>query len=101
MPISVLEALASGVPVVSTNVGGLPFLVEDGKTALLIPPSDPERMAEAMLRVLSDESLRRRMVQAGLDHARRFAWESVRGELFLAYEMALDGAMLTVTHDGK
>ncbi|CAH1193154.1 Glycos_transf_1 domain-containing protein [Candidatus Nitrotoga sp. BS] len=101
MPISVLEALASGVPVVSTNVGGLPFLVEDGKTALLIPPSDPERMAEAMLRVLSDESLRRRMVQAGLDHARRFAWESVRGELFLAYEMALDGAMLTVTQDGK
>ena len=59
MPISILEALASGVPVVSTNVGGVPFLVEDGKTALLIPPGDPERMAEAMLRVLSDESLRR------------------------------------------
>ncbi|MEO6423358.1 MAG: glycosyltransferase family 4 protein [Candidatus Nitrotoga sp.] len=96
MPISVLEALASGVPVVSTNVGGLPFLVEDGKTALLIPPSDPERMAEAMLSVLGDESLRRRMVQAGLVHARRFAWESVRGELFLAYEMALNGATLTV-----
>jgi len=101
MPISILEALASGVPVVSTDVGGIPFLVEDGKTALLVPPRDPERMAEAMLRVLSDESLRERMVKTGLDHARRFAWESVRGELFLAYKMALDGATLAATQDGK
>ncbi len=101
MPISILEALASGVPVVSTDVGGIPFLVEDGKTALLVPPRDPERMAEAMLHVLSDESLRERMVKTGLDHARRFAWESVRGELFLAYKMALDGATLAATPDGK
>lgn len=101
MPISILEALASGVPVVSTDVGGIPFLVEDGKTALLVPPRDPERMAEAMLRVLRDESLRERMVQTGLNHARRFAWESVRDELFLAYEMALDGATLAVTQDRK
>lgn len=101
MPISILEALASGVPVVSTNVGGVPFLVEDEKTALLVPPRNPERMAEAVLRVLRDESLRERMVQAGLDHARRFAWESVRGELFLAYEMALDGATLAVTQEGR
>lgn len=96
MPISILEALASGVPVVSTDVGGIPFLVEDGKTALLVPPRDPERMAKAMLRVLNDESLRKHMVKTGLDHARRFAWESVRGELFLAYQMALGGATLAV-----
>lgn len=101
MPISILEALASGVPVISTNVGGVPFLVEDGKTALLVPPGDPERMAEAMLRVLSDESLRERMVKTGLDHARRFAWECVRGELFLAYEMALNRATLAVAADEK
>jgi len=101
MPISILEALASGVPVVSTDVGGIPFLVEDGKTALLVPPGDPERMAEAMLRVLRDESLRERMVKTGLDHAHRFAWESVRDDLFLAYKMALDGATLAVTQDRK
>ncbi len=101
MPISILEALASGVPVVSTDVGGIPFLVEDGKTALLVPPSDPERMAEAMLRVLRDESLRERMVKTGLDHAHRFAWESVRGKLFLAYQMALGGAPLAAPQDEK
>jgi L-malate glycosyltransferase len=95
MPISILEALASGVPVVSTNVGGVPFLVEDEKTALLVPPRNPERMAEAMLRVLRDESLRNRMVQTGLNHARQFAWESVRGRLFSSYEMALGESILT------
>ena len=101
MPISILEALASGVPVISTNVGGIPFLVEDGKTALLVPPRDPQRMAAAILRVLRDEFLRESMVQTGLDHARRFAWECVRGELFLAYEMALDRVTLAVTPDEK
>lgn len=101
MPISILEALASGVPVVSTDVGGVPFLVEDGKTALLVPPRNPELMAEAMLRLLRDESLRNHMVQTGLDHARQFSWESVRGELFLAYKMALDGTTLAVTQEGR
>jgi glycosyltransferase involved in cell wall biosynthesis len=101
MPISILEALASGVPVVSTDVGGVPFLVEDGKTALLVPPRNPEQMALAVLRMLHDESLRNRMIENGLEHARRFAWKSVRGELFLAYEMALDGATLAVTQDGR
>ena len=101
MPISILEALASGVPVVSTDVGGVPFLVEDGKTALLVPPRNPEQMAVAVLRVLRDESLRNRMVENGLEHARRFAWKSVRGELFLTYEMALNGATLAVTQDER
>jgi glycosyltransferase involved in cell wall biosynthesis len=101
MPISILEALASGVPVVSTDVGGVPFLVEDGKTALLVPPRNPEQMAVAVLRVLRDESLRDRMVENGLEHARRFAWKSVRNELFLAYQMALDGTTWAVTQDGR
>jgi glycosyltransferase involved in cell wall biosynthesis len=99
MPISILEALASGVPVVSTNVGGVPFLVEDGMTALLVPPRNPAQMAVAVLRVLRDESLRERMVQYGLDHARRFAWESVRGQLFSAYEIALGKSMLTAASE--
>lgn len=95
MPISILEALASGVPVVSTDVGGVPFLVEHEETALLVPPGDAEAMADACLRVLRDEPLRNRMIQAGLNHARQFAWESVQGQLFSAYEMALGESMLT------
>jgi glycosyltransferase involved in cell wall biosynthesis len=75
--------------------------VEDGKTALLVPPRDPEQMAEAVLRVLRDETLREHMVKNGLNHAHRFAWESVRGELFLAYKMALNEATLALTLDRK
>ena len=93
MPISILEALASGVPVVSTNVGGVPYLVEDGKTALLVPPRDPERMADAMLRLLRDESLRNHMVQAGVKHARQFSWERVREQLLSTYVVALGRSM--------
>ena len=54
MPISVLEALASGVPVVSTNVGGIPYLVEHEKTAMLVPARNPEAMANAILSLLND-----------------------------------------------
>jgi glycosyltransferase involved in cell wall biosynthesis len=53
MPNSVLEAMASGAPVVSTNVGGVPFIVRDGATALLVPPGDAEAMAQAAQRILA------------------------------------------------
>src|SRR5205085_2011474 len=49
MPISILEALASEVPVVSTRVGGVPFIIEHEKQALLVPPGDPSAMATAVL----------------------------------------------------
>lgn len=99
MPISILEALASGVPVVSTNVGGVPFLVADGKTALLVPARDPAQMANAVLRILSDASLRQSLAHAGLAHARQFGWESVRDKLFSAYSHALGERSLAHASD--
>ena len=79
MPISLLEAMASAVPIVSTDVGGIPFLVEDGRTALLIPPGDADAMAGAALRVIGDPLLRERMGAAALDAVGRYAWPQVRG----------------------
>jgi glycosyltransferase involved in cell wall biosynthesis len=56
-PYVLLEAMAAGVPVVATAVGGVPEIVENEKSALLIPARDPQAMAAAMARVLSDEQL--------------------------------------------
>ena len=89
MPNSLLESLASGVPVVSTNVGGIPFLVRDGETALLVAPRDAEAMAAAVVRLLEDESLRGRLSKAGAGAIQRFAWPHVAPVLAEVYRRAM------------
>jgi glycosyltransferase involved in cell wall biosynthesis len=88
MPNSVLEAMASGVPVVSTNVGGVPYLVEDGKTALLVPAADPPALASATLRLLQDEQLWASLQQAGLVQVQRYTWANVAPVLGSLYRQA-------------
>ncbi len=90
MPISILEALASGVPVVSTNVGGIPHLVTSGETALLVPPGDPDRMADAALSLLQDPELSQRLIESGLELASRFQWGNVREGLSSVYRRVLE-----------
>jgi glycosyltransferase involved in cell wall biosynthesis len=63
--ISCLEAMAFGLPVVATQAGGLPEVVEDGVTGLLVPPGDGRSLAAAVQRLLEDAPLRRRMGEAG------------------------------------
>ncbi|HUF23525.1 MAG TPA: glycosyltransferase family 1 protein [Vicinamibacterales bacterium] len=72
-----LEAMASGTPVVTSNVSSLPEVV--GDAALLVDPHDAEAIAAATERILTDEALRRTLVQKGLARAHGFSWErSVR-----------------------
>jgi glycosyltransferase involved in cell wall biosynthesis len=77
MPNSILEALASGLPVVSTRVGGVPFIVEHERTALLVPPGIPEAMAEAILRLMRDTVLAERLVDNGIVEVGKYTWEAV------------------------
>jgi glycosyltransferase involved in cell wall biosynthesis len=86
MPISILEALASGVPVISTDVGGIPYLVEHGKTALLVPMQNPQAMAVAIVSLLSDPGRAGKLRQAGLEAARQYAWTNVRERLLSVYQ---------------
>lgn len=67
--ISVLEAMAAGVPVVATAVGGVPEIVEHECTGLLVPPGDPAALAAAIERLLGDPSLRATLAAAGLVRA--------------------------------
>jgi glycosyltransferase involved in cell wall biosynthesis len=70
-PISILEAMAAGLPVVSSRVGGVPELVVDGETGLLVPPGDPAAMSAALGRLVADADLRRRLGAAGRERAER------------------------------
>lgn len=65
LPVSVLEAMAAGLPVVASDVGGLRELVVEGETGLLVPPADPEALAAALQGLLADRALRRRLGAAG------------------------------------
>lgn len=89
MPISILEAFASGVPVVSTDVGGVPFIAEHGRTALLIPARAPERMAEAMIELLLDRDKAQRLSDAASEEVKQYAWPVIREKWLSAYRAAM------------
>jgi glycosyltransferase involved in cell wall biosynthesis len=89
MPNSVLEALACGLPVVSTDVGGVPFLVHHEETALLVPPGDADAMAAAMARLIEDDDLRQRLIRNGREHVQAFTWERVGRQWIDLYREAV------------
>lgn len=78
---SVLDAMACGKPIVATAAGGIPEVIEDGLTGLLVEPRDPAAMAAAIVRLLGDATLRRQLGEACLATAR---------ERFSAERMVLD-----------
>ncbi|KHK01388.1 glycosyltransferase family 4 protein [Desulfovibrio sp. TomC] len=78
MPNAVLEAMASGLPVVATRISGNEELVGDGETGFLVPPDDAPALAHALARLLADPGLCRRMGAAGRERVvREYSWQSV------------------------
>jgi glycosyltransferase involved in cell wall biosynthesis len=84
---SLLDAMACGKPVVATAAGGIPEVVEDGLTGLLVPTRDPETMAAAVVRLLNNAGLRRQMGEAALLSAReRFSVERMVLDTLRVYQ---------------
>lgn len=88
-PNTILEALPARVPIVATAVGGVPALLHDGLTGLLVPPRDSAALAAAMLRVLQDSGLRARLARAMESVAPQYLPETQRGRLLQLYEQVL------------
>jgi glycosyltransferase involved in cell wall biosynthesis len=89
-PVACAEAMAHGRPVVATAVGGLPDMVVDGETGLLVPPGDARALRAAIDRLLADADLRRRLGAAGRERiASLSSWERVIDDTLAAYDTAV------------
>jgi glycosyltransferase involved in cell wall biosynthesis len=77
-PVSIVEAWAMGLPVVSTAVGGIADLIEDGETGLLVPDDDDYAMATAIRRLLENPELVEKISRKGKEKAQKFSWFEVQ-----------------------
>lgn len=84
-----IEAQAAGCAVVGTNIQGIPDIVHDGVTGLLVPADDPTAAADALLRLLGDSELRRRLTEAGRTNAARYDWDGISEQYGTLYSEIL------------
>ena len=80
MPVSVIEAMALGLPIVSTNVGGIPFLLTNNIEGLLVAPNDADTLVEAILKIKKDNNLKDTMITNARKKVEQFDWEIVKSK---------------------
>ncbi len=85
LPLSIIEAMAVGLPVIGTAVGGVPDIIEDGVNGFLVPSNDALKLSMAMLKLIEDKELRSQMSQNNIEKAKNFDIGYVTGEYMKLY----------------
>ena len=91
IPIVIVEALAAGLPVVASDVGGIPELVHPGVNGLLVKPENPHDLAAAISKLIDDSKLRRRLASNARESVREFDWPVVAKKYLFSYQDLLNG----------
>jgi glycosyltransferase involved in cell wall biosynthesis len=86
MPISLIESFAAGLPVVTSNAGGIPYIVSDRRTGLVVECGDFRGMADSAIRLLEDRGLASSIARNAREECNKYRWASVRGEWLELYD---------------
>jgi len=86
-----LESMAVGTPLVASSIDGYAGVVTHGEEGLLVPPKNSKELAKALINLLKDESLRRKMGQKGIATAAKYSWERIAVKVCSYYEKVLNG----------
>jgi glycosyltransferase involved in cell wall biosynthesis len=88
-PTVLLEEMAHGLPVIGSRIGGIPDLIEDGSSGLLVPPDEPARLANSMQALLADRELRDKLAAGARERSLKFDTEVVVPQILNVYESTL------------
>ncbi len=88
-PTVAMEAMATGTPVIASSIGGLPEIIQDGRTGILVPPGDAASLGRALVLLIGDERVRAGMTEAGLERVEAFFASSIAGRIEGVYGQLL------------
>lgn len=94
-PLVLLEAMASGLPIIASRVDGIPEIIQDGKNGFLVEPANPNAIAQSILKIYTDCQLKNEISSYNKEFAKNFSWENIAmriDELYSSIEMAKDDA---------
>ncbi len=100
-PLSLLEAFACGLPIVTTDAGGIPDIVSDRKTGMVVPRGDYAQLAERAIEVLNNPLLASQMIQNGRQECLKYSWDAVRSAWLETYHKLGDPESKTAGIDGR